>query len=75
MVSERYNRLLDVARIQILWVVREMVKTGVNNVEGVVWNLLRQIAGGDISSKNVWLAETLVDILREHRYGYQFICS
>ena len=66
-INERYNRFLDMARHQMLWLVREMIKTGVNNVEGIVWGLLRQIAGGDITPKNVWLAESLVDILRDHR--------
>ena len=68
MISEKYSRLHDIARKQLLWLVRELVKTGLNNVEGIVWCLLRQIAGGDISPKNVWLAESLVDILRENRY-------
>ncbi|CAL4137794.1 unnamed protein product, partial [Meganyctiphanes norvegica] len=66
-IGERYSRLTDAVRKQLLWLVKELVKTGVNNVEGVVWCLLRQIAGGDISPKNLWLAETLVDVLIENR--------
>ncbi|XP_066967974.1 integrator complex subunit 3 [Macrobrachium rosenbergii] len=66
-IGERFSRLSDNTRRQLLWLVRELVKTGINNVEGVVWCLLRQIAGGDVSQRNVWLAESLVDILRENR--------
>lgn len=66
-IGERFSRLSESTRRQLLWLVRELVKTGINNVEGVVWCLLRQIAGGDVSPKNVWLAESLVDILRENR--------
>ncbi|XP_076035638.1 integrator complex subunit 3 isoform X2 [Oratosquilla oratoria] len=66
-IGERFSRLQDGVRRQLLWLVKELVKSGVNNVEGVVWCLLRQIAGGDVSPKNVWLAESLVDILRENR--------
>ncbi|KAK8749550.1 hypothetical protein OTU49_015426 [Cherax quadricarinatus] len=66
-IGERFSRLSESTRRQLLWLVRELVKTGINNVEGVVWCLLRQIAGGDVSQKNIWLAESLVDILRENR--------
>lgn len=52
---------------QVVWLVRQLVHVGLAQVEGVVWCLLRQMAGGDVSPRNTWLAENLCDMLRENR--------
>lgn len=44
-----------------------MIKTNTNGLDGVVLCLFRQIPGGDLSPKSVWLAEKLVDLLIENR--------
>lgn len=44
-----------------------MIKTNINGVDNVIFNLSRQIPGGDISAKSLWLADNLVDLLIEHR--------
>ncbi len=31
------------------------------------WNLMRQIAGGDISNRNLWLAENMLELYVENR--------
>lgn len=87
--------------VQLVWLVRELVKSGVMGADGVVMTLLKQIAGenfsllissvgitavtplritlliivcvcccvgGDISTKNLWLAESVLDILLEQKY-------
>lgn len=46
---------------------RELVRAGVNSVDILCWNLMRQIAGGDVSNRNLWLAESMLDIYSENR--------
>lgn len=66
-IFEKWLKLKDIARSQILWLTRELIKNSVIGAELVINSLMRQIAGGDISTKNVWLAESVLDILSEYR--------
>ena len=34
------------------------------------WNLMRQIAGGDTSARNLWLIDYMLDIYIEYRYTW-----
>ena len=44
-----------------------MVRSSVTGMDSVVWNLMRQIAGGDVGRGNLWLADSLLDLFIEHR--------
>ncbi|XP_026205506.1 integrator complex subunit 3 [Anabas testudineus] len=66
-LMEKFLKLQDVPRTQLVWLVRELVKSGVMGADGVIMTLLKQIAGGDISAKNLWLAESVLDILLEQK--------
>ena len=46
-ILERYLKLQEVSRNQLIWLVREMIRNAVTNVDGVCWNLMRQAAGGN----------------------------
>lgn len=46
---------------------RELVRAGANNMDVMCWNLMRQIAGGDISNRNLWLAENMLELYVENR--------
>lgn len=52
---------------QLLWLTREMIKASVQSMENICWNLMRQIAGGDVSRPNLWLADHLLDIFIDNR--------
>ncbi|CAA9997160.1 unnamed protein product [Nesidiocoris tenuis] len=67
LILERWVKLTDTVRAQVLWLVREMIKTGMNGVDPLCWNLMRHMAGGDVSPKNVFLIESVLDILTENR--------
>lgn len=67
LVAEKYAKLTDIARRQLIWVLREFVKHQVLSVENVIWNCLRQAGGGDASLKNLFLIESLLDIFIEYR--------
>lgn len=68
LVVERFPRLLDTARVQLLWLLKELVRANVTGTDMLIWNLMRQIAGGDVTSRNLWLAESLMDLLVDQRY-------
>uniref|UniRef100_A0A8C6U1W7 Integrator complex subunit 3 n=1 Tax=Neogobius melanostomus TaxID=47308 RepID=A0A8C6U1W7_9GOBI len=55
-LMEKFLKLQDQPRTQMVWLVRELVKTGSVCV-----------SGGDVSSKNLWLAESILDILLEQK--------
>lgn len=44
-IFEKWLKLKDVGRSQILWFVRELAKNSVIGADSVVSNLLRQVAG------------------------------
>ncbi|KAJ3641544.1 hypothetical protein Zmor_028047 [Zophobas morio] len=67
LVLDRYLRFTDVVKGQVVWLLREMIKNAVNNVENLCWNLMRHAAGGDVSAKNITLIESLLDVLTEYR--------
>lgn len=67
LVLERYPRLLEAARTQLLWLLREMVRNAVTGVDNVCWNLMRYASGGDVTPRNIHLVEALLDIYSENR--------
>ncbi|XP_076231655.1 integrator complex subunit 3 isoform X1 [Calliopsis andreniformis] len=67
LVLERYLRLNDVTRNQLLWLLREMIRTSVANVDNLCLSLLRHAAGGDISPRNLFLVDALLEIFQENR--------
>lgn len=67
LVAEKYPKFTDIARKQLLWLLREFVKNQVLNLETLVWNILRHASGGDVSSRNLALIEGLLDIFIDHR--------
>lgn len=64
---EKWSRLLDPPRKQLLWLVREMVRNNIAGVDNLCWNLMRNAAGGDISPTNIALIEYLLDLYVDHR--------
>ncbi|XP_034952755.1 integrator complex subunit 3 [Chelonus insularis] len=67
LVLERYLKLNDVTRTQLMWLLRELIRTSVANVDNLCLSLLRHTAGGDISARNLYLADKLLDIFQENR--------
>merc|ERR1719412_3292245 len=64
---EKYAKLHPTVKQQLMWLVRELIRNNVQGMDNLCWNLMRQIAGGDISRNNLWLADVMVDIFSEHR--------
>uniref|UniRef100_A0A8C5SSF8 Integrator complex subunit 3 n=1 Tax=Laticauda laticaudata TaxID=8630 RepID=A0A8C5SSF8_LATLA len=66
-LMEKYLKLQDTCRTQLVWLLREMVRNGIIGIDGNCMTFMKQIAGGDVTSKNIWLAENILDILTEQR--------
>lgn len=67
LIVEKYQKLTETSKKQLLWLLREFIKNQVPNIDNIVWNLLRQATGGDVSPRNIALIDGLVDIFIEHR--------
>ncbi|CAI9735301.1 Hypothetical predicted protein [Octopus vulgaris] len=66
-IHDKWLKILQPVKVQILWLMREFVKNAVVGSDGTCFALIRQIAGGDVSPKNLWLAEQMLDLLSENR--------
>jgi integrator complex subunit 3 len=62
-ITEFYPKLLDTTRKQLLWLLKELTKARVSQFEKLILQLLRNIQTGCLTEKNVWLAESMLDIL------------
>lgn len=67
LILEKYAKLLPHVKNQLIWFIREMIRANINGMDMIVWNLMRQIAGGDVSRGNLWLADSLLDLFTEFR--------
>lgn len=67
LILERYLKFHDTTRNQLLWLLKEMIRNAVTGVDSVCWNLMRYASGGDITPKNIFLVESLLDIYLENR--------
>ncbi|CAK8680429.1 unnamed protein product [Clavelina lepadiformis] len=62
-ILDRFRKLTDATRMQLLWIVHELVKASANGSEGLCMSLMKQIVGGDTSPRNVRFMEGVLDIL------------
>lgn len=77
-VADKYLKVKESVRNQIIWFTKELIRNQVTNIDGVCWILMRQIAGGDVSQRNLWLADSLMDIFKDNRAWlekYQFLLA
>jgi len=68
LIYEKWIKFTDMCRTQMLWFTKELVRNSVVGSDSICHSLVRQISGGDLSQKNVWLTETLLDIFVENRF-------
>ncbi|XP_041361023.1 integrator complex subunit 3-like [Gigantopelta aegis] len=66
-VYEKWLKINDAARTQIVWFCKELVRNNVMGADSVCQSLIRQISGGDVTPKNIWLAENMLDVFMEYR--------
>ncbi|ELU13363.1 hypothetical protein CAPTEDRAFT_91018, partial [Capitella teleta] len=71
MIYEKWIRFNDTPRKQIVWLAKEMARSDVTGADVTCQQLCRQIAGGDVSPKNIWLTEAVLDFVTEYRSWIQ----
>ncbi|CAO1333223.1 unnamed protein product [Diamesa tonsa] len=69
LIAEKYQKLSDIAKSQLLWLFRELMKINLPMIKlnNILWTLFRQAVGGDVSGKNIILIEGILDTLIEQR--------
>lgn len=68
MVMERTTKLQETTRIQLMWLTREVVQTGVAGADKLCFALLKQLPAGSCSSSgDIYIAENLMCILMDNR--------
>ncbi|CAB3372930.1 Hypothetical predicted protein [Cloeon dipterum] len=65
--AENFPKLSEAALNQLLWFTKELIKNVVLGVENLCWNILRCIPGGDISQRNLQVAEFMLDVFNQYR--------
>lgn len=65
LISETYSKLLDTPRQQLLWLIKELTRARVNQFDKLLLQMLRNIQSGCLSDKNIWLAESILDIFTD----------
>ena len=68
LVIDKYLKMYPATKQQLMWLIRELIRASVAGMETVCWNLMRQVAGGDVSKNNLWLADILVRKLTPGSY-------
>ena len=62
-VIDKYPKLADISRKQLLWLLRELIRMAVKGTDTLMEALLRQIPGGAVTQASVWLCATCIDLL------------
>jgi len=66
LTHSKWTKFTDQTKKGLLRLVKEMAKMAYG-AHSLINVLLRHIVGGELTNQNVWLMETLLDILNEHR--------
>ncbi|PON63342.1 Integrator complex subunit [Parasponia andersonii] len=61
-VDELFVKLFDSAKIQLIWVSKEMIDVSAVGFHDMLVCLLRQIIGGDFSDGNLWLCFEVLNV-------------
>lgn len=68
-INLKFQKLEEIAKHQLLWLFKELLKSLGSNqkINLLLWALLRQACGGDVTTKNVAWIEGILDVLIDHR--------
>lgn len=66
-ITERITKLSNHSIRQIYWITRQLIKANVAATDNTCSNLIRQTAKGDLSPRNLFMAENLIELLCDTR--------
>jgi len=61
-VTTKFQKLQPIPKIQCVFLANEFIRAQINNADPFCYALLRQIVGGNLSSKNINLTEKMLDM-------------
>ena len=67
LISEKYIRLTDAVKTQIMWLTSQFVVSNIGGADAICHALLKQAAGGDLHATNIWLVESLLNLFMQNR--------
>ena len=69
LINLKFQKLAEIAKHQLLWMFKELLKSLGSNqkINGLLWAILRQACGGDVTTKNIAWIEGVLDILIDQR--------
>ena len=50
-----------------MWLANEMIRVEVRGAERLVYAFLKQIKGGDTTTDNIWLVESVLHLLLDYK--------
>lgn len=73
LMNSKFQKLAEITKHQMLWLFKELLKsTGSNQkINSLLWALLRQASGGDVTQKNIAWIEGILDILIDQRPRFE----
>jgi integrator complex subunit 3 len=66
LVLEKLPKLLENTRIQLMWLTKELIKTGVSGTDRLCFAFLKQMPAGSTAPADVWLAENLLHLFLDN---------
>ena len=67
LISEKYIRLMESVKTQIMWLTSQFVVSNIGGSDAICHALLKQAAGGDLHANNIWLTESLLNLFMQNR--------
>jgi Integrator complex subunit 3 N-terminal len=69
LLNAKFQKLAEVAKHQMLWLFKELLKSLGSNqkINAMLWAILRQACGGDVTAKNIAWIEGVLDILIDQK--------
>ena len=67
LISEKYIRLTDPVKTQIMWLTLKFVGSNIGGADAICHALLKQAVGGDLHATNIWLIESLLNLFMQNR--------
>eukprot|EP01132_Coremiostelium_polycephalum_P008523 gene8523-10478_t len=67
LIIDKYHKLTEPTRTQLLWIVQELIQSNHQDSDGVAASLIRYIYGGNTSPRNISLATFMINVLSRNK--------
>ncbi|EGG17458.1 integrator complex subunit 3 [Cavenderia fasciculata] len=67
LVIEKYHKMADLPRTQVLWILNELIVSNHHDAEAICALLMRQMFGGNITTRNIQLINSVLTLLNNNK--------